>query len=964
MDLISKLGYSRFSPYQNSPFLDIKSPNGLIDMSNTDIPLLGIGMQTGRKKLLRPRSGTYSFPGDKVIREIKLPKIEFQYGGSTPQEWEKQIRDVEKEIGDPSKWTMKEYNKLQDILNQYKFWRQNTKEGKAVIDYSNEPNEYTVPLPMHLRKSFTYLEPGSFFLPSTANIPENTFSSERAISIGGENGEPAFLVPSFKYGKPLRDEFNEFKKTGHHIGGPFKTWQEAQEYGKLRHKFIDEGYESLPTPIRRWGKDYSNESFGLPNRFFKKGGWLKKLDDGGSVTTTTTLSIIEQYRKDKEERYAKYGNPNRGDIQNRGVAVPVRQATEYKAETTSKEEQEITKIQKENPGYSRHVATLEYNKRKAPKSTTTISQGKQRTQKEEEDRKRKNYEYALNNGLMYNFNTGDVAEPGKTTVGAGWQKVQAPALVQSFASLTPSGNLGAGRIGAETFANMNPLFTGSILSTNRLYTGAKSLFNQNTENPYFNSNNSTFENILGGVNLVGDVANIAIPLKLGTQNIAANSANKYIRPKLTGTRQGTVQLFNNKTGMYETRTVDVPNEIIPGRSFEDVQHKIKNLTKDLNIGSIEHFFNKRGFRKYGIPLERDKGLIINPEGRIWDSNTRYWLNRMYGKTPDPLELIEPNIYQYARSFGEVVSESPTQTMPVGRLIFNNPIESQPLQSGIFNTRDLGQMIRNPKQYFTKSGGPQPWELNMDEIARLNRGEIDPFGETGRFVNFGAEPPRVIDWGKVGKTAFEVGLGTGAVGSGLLLGNKLKKDNKISIQGFNYQNGGFISIPRKEPVRPDALEPNGYPALLSEEYLKSFVPEYKRLTGIPNKSNDMYDRMYIDLGYGKGMDTNVAAYITSFLEQNYDAFGNLKKYTPTTPQRESTEEERIESARREKEAAERNKRVAPPGSGTEYKKGGLIRRKDGSYSRRGLWDNIRANAGSGKQPTKEMLEQERKIKAKR
>lgn len=40
---------------------------------------------------------------------------------------------------------------------------------------------------------------------------------------------------------------------------------------------------------------------------------------------------------------------------------------------------------------------------------------------------------------------------------------------------------------------------------------------------------------------------------------------------------------------------------------------------------------------------------------------------------------------------------------------------------------------------------------------------------------------------------------------------------------------------------------------------------------------------------------------------------------------------------------------------------LIKRKDGSYSRRGLWDNIRANKGSGKKPTKEMLAQERKIK---
>ena len=49
---------------------------------------------------------------------------------------------------------------------------------------------------------------------------------------------------------------------------------------------------------------------------------------------------------------------------------------------------------------------------------------------------------------------------------------------------------------------------------------------------------------------------------------------------------------------------------------------------------------------------------------------------------------------------------------------------------------------------------------------------------------------------------------------------------------------------------------------------------------------------------------------------------------------------------------------------EYGDGGeMIRRADGSYSKRGLWDNIRANKGSGKKPTKEMLEQERKIKSK-
>jgi len=46
-----------------------------------------------------------------------------------------------------------------------------------------------------------------------------------------------------------------------------------------------------------------------------------------------------------------------------------------------------------------------------------------------------------------------------------------------------------------------------------------------------------------------------------------------------------------------------------------------------------------------------------------------------------------------------------------------------------------------------------------------------------------------------------------------------------------------------------------------------------------------------------------------------------------------------------------------------KNGGMIKRADGSTSKRGLWDNIRKNKGSGKKPTKQMLVQEKKIKAK-
>jgi len=54
------------------------------------------------------------------------------------------------------------------------------------------------------------------------------------------------------------------------------------------------------------------------------------------------------------------------------------------------------------------------------------------------------------------------------------------------------------------------------------------------------------------------------------------------------------------------------------------------------------------------------------------------------------------------------------------------------------------------------------------------------------------------------------------------------------------------------------------------------------------------------------------------------------------------------------------KMATKGIGSSKK---MIKRADGSYSQRGLWDNIRANKGSGKKPTSEMLKQEKKIKSK-
>jgi len=79
---------------------------------------------------------------------------------------------------------------------------------------------------------------------------------------------------------------------------------------------------------------------------------------------------------------------------------------------------------------------------------------------------------------------------------------------------------------------------------------------------------------------------------------------------------------------------------------------------------------------------------------------------------------------------------------------------------------------------------------------------------------------------------------------------------------------------------------------------------------------------------------------------------------------ATESPRAVEAREAAKKAAPKKKMKTGGKLTTAKGGKqMLKRADGSYSQRGLWDNIRAAKGSGKKPTAAMLKQERKIKAK-
>jgi len=121
------------------------------------------------------------------------------------------------------------------------------------------------------QRGLNFLQPNSSKLKEGYAIPSKYLSTELATSIGGENGEPAYLVPSFKYGHPLANLRDEFYNTGDYLGGPFKTWQEADKWDiEIRHPYVEKG-QPIPSPLKWWGEGYKQGGLtkaqsGIPTR--------------------------------------------------------------------------------------------------------------------------------------------------------------------------------------------------------------------------------------------------------------------------------------------------------------------------------------------------------------------------------------------------------------------------------------------------------------------------------------------------------------------------------------------------------------------------------------------------------------------------------------------------------------------------------------------------------------------------
>ena len=198
MDLISMLGYSNNSPFRGNPYLDIHTPEGLIDMSNTDMDLIGIDNKGNKKKMKAGRKNPYKFEGD-IVREIPAGNP-YQKGGMTPQQLfnflfegddeEEQIKEqseqakmLEQRELQIAENETRQQSQLQDIARQRRIMEDEAQYNEAMmIAYNMFGDEKELDSPANLRTTPFGQSAGKNVNPNVLKTEKDIFSEFKGIT--------------------------------------------------------------------------------------------------------------------------------------------------------------------------------------------------------------------------------------------------------------------------------------------------------------------------------------------------------------------------------------------------------------------------------------------------------------------------------------------------------------------------------------------------------------------------------------------------------------------------------------------------------------------------------------------------------------------------------------------------------------------------------------------------------------
>lgn len=422
-----------------------------------------------------------------------------------------------------------------DNSNKSEGWLDKYDDGGTMQEYQENYNDYSVSAPEEMQgdgysnvgrdyspawggkfedggyvpiaqKGLTFLETTSPKLPMGYIIPSNMPSTERASSVGGENGEPAYLIPEFKYGHPLKDPKGEFRNTGEHLGGPFKTYQEAEEWERdVRHPYVEKG-QSIPTPIRRWGKDFAMGG-SLPGSV---GFTYARTQGSAPANGKYTKKTLASAQNGQEMSYYQNGL----DFKTKGMknggwldAYDVPQAQDgesffkapdvpgYAQGRDVLTPQQVIDVKKYQDDRSQEIVDQIRNKK------STLKQGKKETKKEAEYRIRKNEQFQQSHPYSNIDEQGTLSRSQSDRTMEGLPEAYSrayyndQALDKAMTSLEAAGYItGAG----ELLGAAAPIVKEAVKDAGRYLTEETALKNAYKLNPYaFKPNSEAYYRMIG-----------------------------------------------------------------------------------------------------------------------------------------------------------------------------------------------------------------------------------------------------------------------------------------------------------------------------------------------------------------------------------------------------------------------------------------------------------------------------------
>lgn len=212
-----------------------------------------------------------------------------------------------------------------------------------------------------------------------------------------------------------------------------------------------------------------------------------------------------------------------------------------------------------------------------------------------------------------------------------------------------------------------------------------------------------------------------------------------------------------------------------------------------------------------------------------------------------------------------------------------------------------------------------------------------------------------DQGDVVRTSNE---SAGTEAPGMKYGGKLKFGGKM-----NYQNGGSMLKEYNGPSHADGGIPVDHKGAVTNSYNAAAEVE----GGETSRKGYVFSDKLTDPVTGKTFAEMSKSLNKKYQPKGYDILRDKTKELEFKQLEKRNDNVRtvVENTQQQIQQDQQSRLMALLGQQMEMgglimANGGMIKRADGSYSQRGLWDNIRANAGSGKEPTQAMLDAEDKI----